>query len=237
MMMTIAVAVTALAGAVDAKNQDTRGTSRVRVIHNFATTAVPQPATVDVRIGRNADPLTNPIKVAGAAYGDVTQYLRPKPPVIAGVYLAGTTTELLSANLGATRRSRLTLLARPVSATDGTFTVEVLDDATRKKTNKTANVRVIHGIPSAAADDVRIGAVGVGCLTPPVSYPANAVLDVPAGTYTLGVFPPSDPDCQGEPLPGLRAQAKLRGRSAVTAIARVKPGAPNTFQLELIRDF
>jgi hypothetical protein len=80
--------------------------------------------------------------------------------------------------------------------------------------------------------------IGGPCLIGPVSYPANGVIEVPAGTYTLGVFPPSDPTCGGESLAGRRADGvKIRARRGYTAIAQVKQGDPSAFQLQLVRDF
>lgn len=232
-----AATLVAAAASVSAKNQESRGTGKVRLIHNFQTDAVPQPASIDIRFGKNADPASNPLKVKGAHYGTISKYLRLKsPPLYASVFVAGTGTQLFSTNLGPIRKQRLTLLATQSSAS-GAFLIQLLDDSDRKPKRKEANVRVIHGIPSAAADNVKVGAVGVGCLTSAVSFGANAVLMVPAGTYTLGVFPPSDPDCTGEPLPGLKTEQELNSRSAYTAIAQVKQGDPNAFQLQVVRDF
>lgn len=213
------------------------GSARVRVIHNYSTAAVPDPATVDVRFGKKADVLENPIR-ATLEYGDITRYARPKSgPFTAGVFAAGTTTALFSASLSLPAGTRATLLARQVAVDDPSFTVEILDEASRKRTPRgQASVRVIHGIPAAAANDVRVGAAGVGCLTPPVSFPATAVLTVPAGSYTLGVFPPGDPDCAGAPLPGLSGTVTLRSKVAYTAIARVAPGDPSAFQLGFAKD-
>ena len=122
--------------------------------------------------------------------------------------------------------------------TDAGCTVDVLDDTSRNLKPKEANLRVIHGIPAVALDGVKLGAVGVGCLTPALSFPANVVLTVPLGTYVFGVFPSSDPDCSGEPLAGLMAKpAKLHARTAYTAIAWAQPNDPSGFQLRLQRDF
>jgi Domain of unknown function (DUF4397) len=230
-------ALIATAAGVGAKNQETRGIGKVRVIHNFASDTIPQPAAVDVRFGKNADPAANTDKLKGIKYGTISKYLRLKSPVTAGVFLAGTTTQLFSANLGTVRKQRLTLLAEPDSSAGGAFIVQVLDDSTREPKRKKANVRVIHGIPSAAANDVKVGVVGVGCITDALSYPDTAVIEVDAGTYTLGVFPPSDPTCAGSPLAGLTAEQELNSRSVYTAIARIKPGDPAAFQLEVVRDF
>lgn len=213
------------------------GSARVRVIHNYSTAAVPDPATVDVRFGKDPDPLANRVR-ATLDYGDVTSYARPKPgPLAAGVFAAGTDAALFTAALTLAPGTRATLLARQVSVDDPSFTVEILDEAPRKRTPRgEASVRVIHGIPAAAANDVKVGAAGVGCLTPAVSYPATAVLTVPAGTYTLGVYPPSDPDCTGDPLPGLEGTVTLRSKGAYTAIARIAPGDASAFQLAFVRD-
>lgn len=135
------------------------------------------------------------------------------------------------------RRRRLTMWVRPVSAADDTCTVDVLDDTPRPLKRSSANLRIVNGVPSADADDVRIGALGVGCLTSPLSYPENTVVTVPPGTYTLAVFPPGDEDCSGEPLPGLTARTvRLEARTAYTAIAWVKR-LDTGVQLRLQRDF
>jgi hypothetical protein len=235
-----ALAMVATAVVANAKSGG-RGVGRVRLIHNYQTAAVPQPATVDVRIGPSTDPAANPVAIANAVYGDISpKYLRVRGPATAGVFLAGTTTQIFSATFPAEalRKKRLTLLARQASSVDGAFTIEVLDDTPRKAKKKTANVRVIHGIPAAAANEVSVGVIGGPCLIGPVSYPANALIEVPAGTYDLGVFPPSDATCSGEPLPGLRADGvRIRAKKRYTAIAQVKEGDPNAFQLQLVRDF
>jgi hypothetical protein len=237
--IVLAAAVVAIAAGASAKGKG--GAGRVRLIHNYQTAAVPQPAAVDVRVGSNADPAINPVVIGNAVYGEISpKYLRVKGPATVGVFLAGTTTQILSASFPAEalRKKRLTLLARQVSSVDGAFSVEVLDDTPRKPKKKSASVRVIHGIPAAAANDVSVGVIGGPCLVGPVSYPANGVIEVPAGTYDLGVFPPSDPTCSGEPLPGLRADGvKIRPRKRYTAIAQVKEGDPAAFQLQLVRDF
>jgi len=232
-----AVAVVAIAAGANARE---KGAGRVRLIHNYQTTAVPQPAAVDVKVGSNADPAINPVVIGNATYGDVSpKSLRVKSPATVGVFLAGTTTEIFSASFPAEalRKKRLTLLARQVSSVDGAFTVEVLDDTARRTKKRTASVRVIHGIPAAAADNVSVGVIGGPCLVGPVSYPASAVIDVPTGTYDLGVFPSTDPTCSGEPLPGLRADGVRLRRKRYTAIAQVKEGDPSAFQLQLVRDF
>jgi Domain of unknown function (DUF4397) len=210
--------------------------ARVRVVHNFATTAVPQPASVDVRVGADTDPAGNPV-AATLDFGDVTDYLKLKPGTYAvGVYAAGTTTALLTTSLTLERGRVLTIVARQVGTADPAFTVEPLDDSARRPRRPKASVRVVHGIPAGAADDVKIGAAGVGCLTPAVSYPAQAVLEVQKGTYTLGVYPPSDPDCSGEPIAGLSATATIKAKRTYTAIARFKPGVAEGFELALVED-
>ncbi len=232
-----AVTVVVAAAAAGAKNQDARGIGKIRVIHNFATDAVPQPAAVDVRFGKNADPATNTDKLKGFEYGTISKYLRLKSPVTAGVFRAGTTNPLFSANLGTVRKQRMTLLVEPQSSGSADLSALVLDDSTREPKRKKANLRVVHGIPSPTADGVKVGAVGVGCLTPGLSYPDDAVLELASGSYTLAVYPAGDADCTGQPLPGLTAQAELNSRSVYTAIARVKPGDPAAVQLEVVRDF
>jgi len=230
-------ALIVIAASAGAKNQETRGVGKVRVIHNFFSDTVPQPAAVDVRFGKNADPAANADKLKAIKYGTISKYLRLKSPVTAGIFLAGTTTELFSANLGTVRKQRFTLLAEPESSAGGAFTVQVLDDSSREPKRKKANLRVIHGIPSSAADGVKVGVVGGGCITDALSYPDNTVIEVDAGSYTLGVFPPSDPGCTGTPIAGLTAQQELNSRSVYTAIARIKPGDPSAFELEVVRDF
>jgi len=209
--------------------------ARLRVVHNFATESVPPPALVDVRVGSNPDAFANPV-AATVAFGDVTPYLRLKPgSYTVGVFAAGTDTALLSAEVTLARGSRTTALARQVSTTDAGFTVELLDDTERAAKRGMADVRVIHGIASPAADGVRVGAVGVGCLTPAVSFPANAIVMVPKGTYTVGVFAPSDADCSGDPLPGLSAELTLKARKRYTAIAQLA-GDLASFRLQAVRD-
>ncbi len=135
------------------------------------------------------------------------------------------------------RRRRLTAWIRQTSAMDETCTVEVLDETPRRLKRDAANLRVVNGVPSASADGVRIGALGVGCLTGPLSYPEDTVVTVPPGTYTLAVFPPGDPDCSGEPLPGLTARpARFESRTAYTVIVWVKR-LDSGVQLRLQRDF
>jgi hypothetical protein len=211
---------------------------RLRVIHNFSTAGIPQPATVDVRVGTEPDAAANPVVVT-VAYGDVTDYLKlERGTYTVGVFAAGSTTvKLLDTQLRLRKRDRATVLARQASTTDSAFTVEVLPDRKRRSRRRTINVRVIHGIPAPAADNVRIGAVGAGCLTPPVSFPTQAIIEVPRGTYTLGVFPPSDPDCTGAPIVGLSVGATLEPRREYTAIARVAVANPNAFELQAIQDF
>jgi hypothetical protein len=179
--------------------------------------------------------------------GEIHPWYRPvRSPATVALVLPGpgpssaTATEVaVSASLGDIRRKRLSLLVRPVSPADPTRTIEVLDETERKLTARDANLRVIHAIPSAGAAGVRVGAIGAGCLTPPLSFGANTVLMVPAGAYTLAVFPGTDPECSGEPLPDLTAMpVKLKPRTAYTAIAWVKQGgAVDHFQLRMQRDF
>jgi hypothetical protein len=234
MLATVATLALAVASTPEAWARK----ARVRVIHNYATTDVPQPATVDVRIGSGADPATNPV-AATLAYGDVTDYLKLEPGTYTvGVFAAGSTSaKLLDTQLTLAKRDRVTVLARQVSATDASFTADVVSDVGRRSMPKAVNVRVVHGIPSTAADGVRIGAAGVGCLTPPVSFPAQAVVTVPKGDYALGVFAPTDPDCAGTPITGLSAEATLKGRREYTAVARIAPGDPASFQLLPVQDF
>lgn len=212
--------------------------ARVRVIHNYSTSEVPQPAAVDVRVGTAADAAANPV-AATLAYGDISKYLALKPGTYTvGVFAAGgTTTKLLDMQLTLAKGDRLTILARQVSSADGAFTAEPLSDTGRRSTRKAVNVRVIHGIPAAAADGVRIGAAGVGCITGPVSFPAQAIVTVPKGKYTLGVYPPSDPTCSGSPIPGLSLDAVLKAKRVYTAIAQFKKGDPSAFQLQAVPDF
>lgn len=214
------------------------GRARVRVIHNYFTSDVPQPATVDVRVGTGADAAVNPV-AATLAYGDISKYLALKPGTYTvGVFAAGsTTTKLLETQLTLAKGDRITVLARQVSSADGAFTVEPLSDRGRRSKPKAVNLRVIHGIPAVAADGVRVGAAGVGCITPPVSFPAQAVVSVPKGKYTLGVYPPSDPDCSGNPIPGLSLEATLKAKRVYTAIAQFKTGDPSAFQMQAVQDF
>jgi hypothetical protein len=237
-IVPLAIALALLAGAVAAKNQETRGTGRLRLIHDFTTEAIPQPAAVDARLGRDPDPSANPDKIQDAQYGDVTKYLRLKSgPLTVGVFLPGSTsTPLFTTSFPTIKKRRLTALARPMSSTDGSLTLQVLDDTDRRAGHATTNLRAIHGIP-AGPDGVRVGAVGAGCLTPPLSYSDDAVVELKPGSYTLGVFAPSDTGCTGDPLPGLKQQMNLRSRTAYTAIAQVKKGNPSALQLQVFRDF
>lgn len=135
------------------------------------------------------------------------------------------------------RRRRLTFWIRQVSPTDEACMVEVLDETPRRLLRNAANLRIVHGVPSASTDDVRIGALGVGCLTSPLSYWENTVVTVPPGTYTLAVFAPGDVNCNGEPLAGLTARpVRFEPRTAYTAIAWVKR-LDSGVQLRLQRDF
>ena len=55
------------------------------------------------------------------------------------------------------------------------------------------------------------------------------MVELKPGSYTLGVFAPSDTGCSGDPLPGLKQQMNLRSRTAYTAISAL--------QLQVFRDF
>jgi hypothetical protein len=66
----------------------------------------------------------------GIKYGTITKYLRLKSPVTAGLFLAGTTDQIFSSNLGTVRKHRFTLLAEPESSTNAAFSLQVLDDST-----------------------------------------------------------------------------------------------------------
>ena len=114
----------------------------------------------------------------------------------------GPTSVLVAAALvlaAAARSRRLTFWIRQMSATDEACMVEVLDETPRRLLRNAANLRIVHGVPSASTDDVRIGALGVGCLTSPLSYGENTVVTVPPGTFTLAVVA-SEP--QRKPLAG-----------------------------------
>src|SRR5262245_12486657 len=218
MELCFVAALITIAAAAGAKNQETRGVGKVRVIHNFASDTVPQPAAIDVRFGKNPDPAANTDKLKGIKYGTITKYLRLKSPVTVGMFLAGTTTQLFSDNLGTIRKQRMTLLDEPQSSAGGAFMVQVLDDSSREPKRKKANVRMIHGSPTAATGGVKLGVVGGGFITDALTCPDTTTIEVNAGSYTLGVFPPSDPRCTGTPLAGLTAQQELNSRSVYTVI-------------------
>lgn len=215
-----------------------RSEGRVRVIEACRAQLEPGPFGVlqpvglaTIAVGNNPDPAANPPGIVDCD-SDIGRYAYIRSPTTLALVPGGpsstTPTEVaFSASLGNIRRKRLTLLVRPVSPVDPTLTVAVLDDTHRKLTASDANLRVIHALPSTAADGVRIGvvvgAVGAGCLTPPLSFGADAVMMLPAGRYTLAVFPSTDPGCSGEPLPDLTAMpVTLKPRTAYTAIAWVK---------------
>jgi hypothetical protein len=232
-----ALVLAALAAPAGAVEPGTGPTARVRVIHDYSTAGVPDPALVDVRVGTAANPLENPV-VATLAYGDITPFLTvPKGIYTVGVYAAGTETALVEGPLIFPRSSLTTVLARQVATGNDTFTIDALNDSGRRKNTFDASVRVIHGIPAAAADGVRVGAAGAGCLTPPLYFPATTVLSVARGTYPVGVYPPDDADCSGDPIPGLSATVTLKALAGYTAIARVKPGDAAAFDLGLAVDY
>src|SRR5262245_13515286 len=255
--LVVAALLVASAGMAPARMQEPRYNSgayrpsdgRVRLIE--ACPGRPGPTgLLDtlfwVRMGNNPDPLGNGDPFAGAVCGgEIFPWYRPvRSPATLGLVRPGptweTSTEVaFSASLGDIRRKRLSLLLRPVSPVDPTLTVAVLDETDRKLTAREANLQVIHAIPSADTGDVRVGAVGVGCLTPPLSYGAHSVVMLPAGSYTPAACPNADVDCSGEPLAGLTARpVKLHARTAYSAIAWVKQGgAVDHPELRLQRDF
>lgn len=195
----------------------------VRVVHNYSSDAVPAPARVDIKAVRPGQNLGAAAPVATVGYGAISRYLKlpASGDWVLGVFLAGTSTKVAEVKVTLADWSRTTALARRASTTNQAFNLEFLADGfSRKPPVGQANVRVIHGIAASAADNVRIGAAGVGCLVGPVSFPANATLNVPAGTYTIGVYPGSDTACSGAPLPGLYATLTLDANNAYTAIAQ-----------------
>jgi len=236
-LLLAALAFAALVEPAAATNPGTGPTARVRVIHDYSTAGVADPALVDVRLGTAANPIDNPV-AATLAYGNITPFLTvPKGGYTVGVYAAGTTAALVEGPLIFARSTLTTVLARQVAVGNDTFTIDAINDSGRRKNSFDASVRVIHGIPAAAADGVRVGAAGAGCLTPPLYFPATTVLSVPRGTYTVGVYPPDDADCGGDPIPGLSATVELKALRGYTAIARVKPGEAAAFELGLAVDY
>jgi hypothetical protein len=210
----------------------------VRVIHNFFSDAVPAPARVDIKAVRPGVNIGAAAPVATIGYGTITRYLRlpSSGDWVLGVFLAGTNTKVAEVRVTLGDWSRTTVLARRTSTTNQAFKLEFLADGfPRRPPAGQANVRVIHGIAAAAADNVNIGAAGVGCLLTGVSFPANATLNVPAGTYTVGVYPGSDTTCSGAPLPGLSATLTLNANTAYTVIAQFNYPAPG-FRLKAVQD-
>ena len=211
--------------------------ARVRFINDYLTTTTPAPGSLDVRLGTDADAASNPV-LATVSYGAITKYRKVKPGTyIVGVFAAGrTATRLLERPLPLTKNQRVTIWARQTSAADPAVTLDVLGDTDRRPKQGNASVRIVHGIP-AAANDVRLGAAGTGCLTPVMSFPAQAVIELAKGRHTLGLYPAADANCAGSPLPGLSVEVKLRARQRYTAIAQVAEGDPSTFRLRVVRDF
>jgi hypothetical protein len=212
--------------------------ARVRIINDYLTIATPAPGSLDVRLGTDADAASNPV-LATVSYGAITKYRKVKPGTYTvGVFAAGrTATRLLERPLPLTKNQRVTIWARQTSAADPSVTLDVLGDTDRRPKRTNASVRIVHGIPAPAANDVRLGVAGAGCLTPAMSFPAQAVIELPKGRFTLGLYPAADATCAGSPLPGLSAEVKLRAKQRYTAIARVAEGDPSAFQLHVVRDF
>jgi hypothetical protein len=233
----LALAVLA-AGPAAAKNQESRGVAKIRVLHDFFSDAVPQPAKVEIRVGKNTDPAANPVKFT-VSYGDVSRVQRIKAGQnVVAVFPAGSTTSpLFQTTLTLRGGDRRTLVARQTTPTDPTFTVDVLDEKTRKPKRGETNVRVLHGIPSAAADGVRFGIVGRGCLGGLLSFGGTDVDTTAPGKVTIGVFE-NDDTCAGTPLDGLTVDGELRARTLVTVVAQPKPGNdPTALRLQLVKDF
>ncbi len=223
--------------AADTKNQENRGTAKIRLIHDFATAAVPQPAKVDVRLGRESAPDANPVK-ASLAYGEVSKYLRLKPAGLrAGVYPNGGNALLSDTPLHVTGRDRVTVLLRQAAVGDDTLVLQVLSDNDRKPKKRKNSVRFVHVIADAAADGVRVGTVADGCLTAALSFGAETTQNLDKGSHTFAVFAPGDADCSGTPL--FTAEATdFRARTAYTVLARAtKNGSPEPFELIVLRDF
>ncbi len=70
-----------------------------------------------------------------------------------------------------------------------------------------------------------------------MSFPAQAVIEQTKGRYTLGLYPATDANCAGSPLPGLSVEVKLRAKQRYTAIAQLAEGDPSAFRLRVVRDF
>lgn len=225
------------AGVVGATVPSHAAPARVRVIHDCPTTAVPAPGSLDVRLGAGADAASNPV-LATVSYGAVTRYRKVRPGAyIVGLFAAGRTTgRLVERPLPLTKNQRVTIWARQAAANDPAVTLDVLDDGERRPKRRNASVRLVHGIAAAAANEVRFGAAGVGCVTPAMSFPSQAVIELAKGRWVLGVYPATDATCAGTPLPGLSVEAKLRAGRRYTAIAQVAEGEPSS-RLQVVRDF
>ena len=238
LMLAALLMVPLAAGPAAAKNQGTRGVAKVRVVHDFFSTDVPQPAKIEVRIGKAADPSANPVKIT-VSYGDVSRVSRIKAGEnTVGIYPAGSTTSpLLTQPLTLRGGDRKTIFLYAASPA-GAFTATVLDEKLRKSKRGQTSLRVINGIADAEADGARFGVVGKGCVSDPLSYGQTAVVSVtPARKATLAVFPAADTTCSGSPIQGLSTDAAFRSRALQTAVAQVKPGSSTTFSLDVVRDF
>lgn len=194
------------------------GGASIRLAHLFSPTEEPGPA-VDVYAtapGETFDATKATKLFENAEFGKVTEYTEDVP---AGTYdivvvPAGKTeaADIVKTTSGVEvpAGAQITVVAdrESTSSTDLKLDLLVESELKNKEAGKAA-VTAYHGVPLAAADGVRVGAEGAGCLADgaQLNFGQKATVEVAPGSYKLGVFGPTDAECSGTPLIGPAEQA------------------------------
>jgi hypothetical protein len=197
---------------------DDTGGASIRLAHLYSADESDGPA-VDVYAvapGETFDATTAVKLFDDAKFGEVTDYVEDVP---AGTYdiVVVPTGETDAASIVKTTSgvevpagAQVTVVAdrESTSSTDLKLNLLVESELKGKESGKAA-VTAYHGVPLAAADGVRVGAEGAGCLADgaQLSFGDKATVEVDGGTYKLGVFGPDDTDCSGAALIGPAEQA------------------------------
>lgn len=197
--------------------------ARLRVAHIFSSDAAPKP-TVDIYASTGTiDPSSDQPAVKNLEYGTITDYLTvPADTYNIGVYVAGGDTEVKTLKgVDLKDGSQTTAIAERASTSSQDFSVKMIDEnALDIPKSGDAAVTAYHGVPLDAANGVRIGAEGAGCLADgaQLNYQQMATIQVPAGSYKVGVFGPDDTSCSGTALIG-PASLDLDADTSYLAIA------------------
>lgn len=198
------------------------GSAKLRVAHIYSADSDPGP-TVDVyaSTGEIEAGVDSPA-VSNLEYGTITDYLEvPAGTYNIGVYAAGTTDEVKTfEGVELADSAQITAIAERASTSSTDFSLGTVDEGSLEFDDAKANVTAYHGVPLDAANGVRIGAVGAGCLADgaQLNFQDDATVAVPGGTYQVGVFGPDDTTCSGTALIG-PADLQVEDGSAYLAIA------------------